>query len=148
MAEQLEPQVETASQVNKDVRFPIWATGRRKDSVARVRLSPGSGKIRINKKTMEDFFNGHERQKKDLFQPLLLTQTSKQFDILVNVQGGGVTGQSGAVRHAISRALAQFDEKLRILLRKEGYLTRDPRMVERKKPGQVKARKRFQFSKR
>lgn len=150
MAEQLDTQTTAANQTNqfKDIQFPIWATGRRKTSVARVRLLPGSGKIQINKKSLDGFFVGHNRHKKTLFEPLVATNTSNQFDVLVNVEGGGVTGQAGAIRHGISRALAQLDEKKRVLLRKEGYLTRDSRMVERKKPGQAKARKRFQFSKR
>ena len=123
------------------------AVGRRKTSTARVYLRPGSGKIVINKRPMEDYFSLAWRRKA-LEAPLAVTETSDQFDVVVNVKGGGLTGQAEAIRLGISRALVQFNEEYRKPLRDAGYLTRDPRMVERKKYGQPKARKRFQFSKR
>ncbi len=123
------------------------AVGRRKTSTARVYLRPGNGKIVINKRPMEEYFSLAWRQKATQA-PMVLTETSDQFDVLVNVKGGGLTGQAEAIRLGISRALLLFNEEYRKLLRDAGYLTRDPRMVERKKYGQPKARKRFQFSKR
>ncbi len=123
------------------------AVGRRKTSTARVYLRPGTGKVVINKRPMEDYFSLAWRRKA-LLDPLVLTETSDQFDVLVNVKGGGLTGQAEAIRLGIARALLQFNEDYRKLLRDAGYLTRDSRMVERKKYGQPKARKRFQFSKR
>lgn len=126
----------------------IWATGRRKTSVARVRLLPGGGKLVINSKSLDDYFGGHDRQKLEILQALKMTQPYATKDIVIHVHGGGVTGQAQAIRHGISRAFAQLDEKLKKELRKEGFLTRDDRMVERKKPGRPKARKRYQYSKR
>ena len=123
------------------------AVGRRKTSTARVYLRPGNGKIVINKRPMEEYFSLAWRQKATQA-PMVLTETSDQFDVLVNVKGGGLTGQAEAIRLGISRALLLFNEEYRKPLRDAGYLTRDPRMVERKKYGQPKARKRFQFSKR
>ncbi len=123
------------------------AVGRRKTSTARVYLRPGNGKIVINKRPMEEYFSLAWRQKATQA-PMVLTETSDQFDVLVNVKGGGLTGQAEAIRLGISRALLLFNEEYRKLLRDAGYLTRDSRMVERKKYGQPKARKRFQFSKR
>ena len=123
------------------------AVGRRKTSTARVYLRPGNGKIVINKRPMEEYFSLAWRQKATQA-PMVLTETSDQFDVLVNVKGGVLTGQAEAIRLGISRALLLFNEEYRKLLRDAGYLTRDPRMVERKKYGQPKARKRFQFSKR
>ncbi|MCH8962242.1 MAG: 30S ribosomal protein S9 [Bacteroidetes bacterium] len=123
------------------------AVGRRKTSTARVYLRPGNGKIVINKRPMEEYFSLAWRQKA-VRVPLVLTETSDQFDVVVNVKGGGLTGQAEAIRLGISRALLQFNEEYRKALRDAGYLTRDSRMVERKKYGQPKARKRFQFSKR
>ena len=123
------------------------AVGRRKTSTARVYLRPGSGKIVVNKRPMDVYFSLAWRQKA-VQAPLAVTETSDQFDVLVNVKGGGLTGQAEAIRLGISRALVQFNEEYRKPLRDAGYLTRDPRMVERKKYGQPKARKRFQFSKR
>ena len=122
-------------------------TGRRKKSVARVRLVPGSGAITINKRDIEDYF-GYETLKMIVRDPLKLTNTLDKFDVLVNVYGGGFTGQAGAIRHGISRALLNFDPELRGSLKKAGFLTRDPRMKERKKYGLKAARRAPQFSKR
>lgn len=123
------------------------AVGRRKKSVARVRLTPGTGKRIANKRTMKNYLQ-RETLEMIIEQPLKLVGLSDKVDINVNVDGGGLTGQAGAIRLGISRALLKYDEELRQSLKKEGFLTRDPRMVERKKAGQPKARKRFQFSKR
>jgi len=125
----------------------FYGTGRRKTSVARVRLYPGSGNITINDRTIDDYF-GLDTLKLLVRQPLVLTETSAKFDIVCNVDGGGISGQAGSIRHGISRALLKFDETLRPPLKKAGFLTRDPRMVERKKYGLKKARKAPQFSKR
>ncbi len=122
-------------------------TGRRKSSVARVRVMTGSGKITINGRDIDDYF-GLETLKLIARQPLNLTDTLDKFDIVVNVVGGGVSGQAGAIRHGISRALLQYDENLRPALKKAGFLTRDPRMKERKKYGLKAARRAPQFSKR
>ncbi len=122
-------------------------TGRRKSSVARVYLTPGKGNIIINKRTMDEYF-GLETLKVVVRQPLVATETLDKFDILVNVHGGGFTGQAGAIRHGISRALLQVDVDYRPTLKKAGYLTRDPRMKERKKYGLKAARRAPQFSKR
>lgn len=124
-----------------------YGTGRRKSSVARVYLMPGSGKITINKKDMDEYF-GLETLKIIVRQPLEATNMTDKFDILVNVKGGGFTGQAGAIRHGIARALNKYDLDLRPILKKAGYLTRDPRMKERKKYGLKKARRAPQFSKR
>ena len=124
-----------------------YGTGRRKESVARVRLVPGNGKITINKRDIDEYF-GLETLKTILRQPLALTGTEGKFDVLVNVQGGGFTGQAGAIRHGIARALLKFDAELRPALKKAGFLTRDPRMKERKKYGLKAARRAPQFSKR
>ena len=123
------------------------AVGRRKTSVARVYLRPGTGKITINKKPLETYLPTYVRQKA-LTGPLDITENRNKFDVIVNAKGGGLTGQAEATQLGIARALIKFDEELRGPLRAAGYLTRDPRMVERKKPGQPKARKKFQFSKR
>ncbi|MDQ7052408.1 MAG: 30S ribosomal protein S9 [candidate division KSB1 bacterium] len=123
------------------------AVGRRKESVARVRLVPGSGNIIVNKKPVLDYFK-RETLKMIIEQPLEATETMGKFDIYANVDGGGLTGQAGAMRLGIARALLKFDEDLRPILKKNGFLTRDPRMKERKKYGLAGARKRFQFSKR
>jgi len=125
----------------------FYGTGRRKSSVARVRLHPGSGNITINDRTIDDYF-GLDTLKLLVRQPLVLTETTAKFDIVCNVGGGGVSGQAGAIRHGISRALLKYDENLRLTLKKAGLLTRDPRMVERKKYGLKKARRAPQFSKR
>ena len=122
-------------------------TGRRKTSVARVRLATGSGKITVNGRAFENYFP-IETLRSTVSQPLALTATADKLDVKVNVTGGGPNGQAGAVRHGISRALLKFDAALRPALKKEGFLTRDPRERERKKYGQPGARKRFQFSKR
>ena len=124
-----------------------YGTGRRKTSVARVYLRPGSGKIVVNKRDFDDYFP-NQVLKMVIRQPLLLTETADKFDILVNVDGGGPSGQAGAIRHGISRALLEYNGELRPQLKAVGFLTRDARKVERKKYGQPKARKRFQFSKR
>ena len=124
-----------------------YGTGRRKTAVARVYLRPGSGKITVNRRDFDEYFP-NQVLKMVIRQPLLLTETADKFDILVNVDGGGATGQAGAIRHGISRALLEFNGELRPQLKAVGFLTRDARKVERKKYGQPKARKRFQFSKR
>ena len=124
-----------------------YGTGRRKKSVARVRVYAGSGKITINNRDIDDYF-GLETLKLIVRQPLALTGTADKFDIVCNVQGGGVTGQAGAIRHGLSRALLQYDENLRPALKKAGFLTRDPRMKERKKYGLKGARRAPQFSKK
>jgi small subunit ribosomal protein S9 len=124
-----------------------YGTGRRKTAVARVYLRPGSGNITVNRRDFDEFFP-NQVLKMVIRQPLLLTETADKFDILVNVQGGGSTGQAGAIRHGIARALLEYNAELRPRLKAAGFLTRDPRKVERKKYGQPKARKRFQFSKR
>ena len=125
----------------------FWGTGRRKTAVARVRLVPGKGDITINKRTMDDYF-GLETLKMMVRQPLELTGTGAKYDVLVNVKGGGFTGQAGAIRHGISRALLKAEPDLRSSLKAAGFLTRDPRMKERKKYGQRAARARYQYSKR
>jgi len=122
-------------------------TGRRKAAVARVRMAPGAGKILVNGRAFENYF-ATEAHRAVVLQPLLLTETAAKFDVRVNVKGGGPTGQAGAVRHGISRALLRADALLRPALKAAGLLTRDPRVKERKKYGQPGARKRFQYSKR
>lgn len=122
-------------------------TGRRKTSVARVRLVPGNGKFTINKRDIEDYFN-FETLRVKAKEPLVVTDSLDKFDVIVNVYGGGFTGQAGAIRHGIARALIEYDNELRPILKKGGHLTRDSRMVERKKYGFKKARKSPQFSKR
>ena len=129
------------------VKVQYYGTGRRKKSVARVRLIPGEGKVMINDRTIEDYF-GLETLKVIVKQPLVLTNTVGKFDVVCKVVGGGFTGQAGAIRHGITRALLKADEELRTILKKAGFLTRDPRMKERKKYGLKKARKAPQFSKR
>ena len=124
-----------------------YGTGRRKSRIARVYLVPGTGKITINKRDMDNYF-GLETLKLIVRQPLTLTETVDKFDVLVNVRGGGFTGQAGAIRHGISRALLQADNDYRPALKKAGFLTRDPRMKERKKYGLKAARRAPQFSKR
>ncbi len=125
----------------------FYGTGRRKKSVARVRVYAGTGKITINDRDIDDYF-GLETLKLIVRQPLTLTGTTEKFDIVCRVNGGGVTGQAGAIRHGLSRALLQYDESLRTSLKKAGFLTRDPRMKERKKYGLKGARRAPQFSKR
>ena len=133
---------------NSSTNFPVWTTGRRKTSVARVRIVPGSGQVLINNQSVNDYFQGHVRAKAEATAPLQIGRGVTSFDFHVSVEGGGVTGQAGAVKLGISRGLAQIDPTQKTAFRKEGFLTRDPRMVERKKPGQPKARRRFQHSKR
>ena len=125
----------------------FYGTGRRKSSIARVYLVPGTGKITINKKDMDSYF-GLETLKIIVRQPLEATNTTDKYDVIVTVRGGGFTGQAGAIRHGISRALLTVDEDFRPILKKAGYLTRDSRMKERKKYGLKKARRAPQFSKR
>ena len=125
----------------------FYGTGRRKKSIARVYLVPGTGKITINKRDIDEYL-GLETLKVIVRQPLVLTDTDSKFDVIVNVKGGGYTGQAGAIRHGIARALLQADADYRPALKKAGYLTRDPRMKERKKYGLKAARRAPQFSKR
>jgi len=122
-------------------------TGRRKNSVARVRLLPGDGKIVVNNKPLSDYF-GRDVLEQVVKQPLEVTETLGEFDVVVSVEGGGTSGQAGAIRHGIARALLETEGDYRGALKKAGYLTRDPRMKERKKYGRKKARKKPQFSKR
>ena len=124
-----------------------YGTGRRKKSIARVYLTPGTGKITINKRDIDEYF-GLETLKVVVRQPLVATETLEKFDVLVNVHGGGFTGQAGAIRHGIARALLKADAEFRPTLKKASYLTRDPRMKERKKYGLKAARRAPQFSKR
>ncbi len=128
-------------------KVQYFGTGRRKKSIARVRLVPGEGKVTINNRDIENYF-GLETLRVIVNQPLVLTGTKERFDVLVSVYGGGYTGQAGAIRHGIARALLKADQNLKPELKKAGYLTRDPRMKERKKYGLKKARKASQFSKR
>jgi small subunit ribosomal protein S9 len=126
----------------------FWGTGRRKTSVARVRIIPGGSGVEINGKTMAEYFGGRDILSTIVEQPLVLTETADKFKVIVNVDGGGQTGQAGAIRHGLSRALLKSDEELKGALREAGFLTRDSRMVERKKYGKKKARRSPQFSKR
>ncbi len=123
------------------------STGRRKESVARVRLSPGTGNITINGRTIDEYF-GRETSKMILVEPLKLVDQMGKLDVFVNARGGGLSGQAGAIRHGISRALCELNGEFRPILKKAGFITRDARAVERKKYGRPGARKRFQFSKR
>lgn len=124
-----------------------YGTGKRKTSIARVYLRPGSGQVIVNHRSFENYFPS-ETLRQLIAQPLVHTETKDKFDIYINVSGGGISGQAGAVRHGVSRALVDYNSDLRTTLKKAGFLTRDAREVERKKYGQKKARKRFQFSKR
>ena len=135
----------TAKATKKKLQF--WGTGRRKKAVARVRIMLGSGTLQINKRTIDDFF-GLDTLKVIVNQPLVTTEMTGKLDIFVNVRGGGFTGQAGAIRHGIARALVELDAGNKPVLKKAGFLTRDPRMKERKKYGLKKARKAPQFSKR
>jgi len=128
-------------------RIEYVAIGRRKESVARVRLRPGKGKIRVNKRSFEDFFP-RETHRIVITNPLKTAGRVEKFDVFASITGGGISGQAGALRHGIARALLLSDSSLRIALKKAGFLTRDPRAKERKKYGQKRARKNFQFSKR
>lgn len=133
--------------MNTLAQMQVMATGRRKTSVARVRLLPGDGQITINRRAMDDYF-GLETLKLIVKQPLLVVDLLGRYDIIANVQGGGISGQAGAIRHGIARALIKLDPDLRPSLKKEGFLTRDARMKERKKYGLKAARRAPQFSKR
>ncbi len=124
-----------------------YGTGRRKSSTARVYLRQGSGDIQVNSRPFEEYFRS-DVQKMVIRHPLVITEVADKFDVMIRVRGGGTTGQAGAVRHGLARALLEFDPELRPKLKAAGFLTRDPREVERKKYGQPGARKRFQFSKR
>ena len=128
-------------------KIQYWGTGRRKKAIARVRLVPGNGTININKRSIEDYF-GLDTLKLIVNQPLALTGTTEKFDVFVNVKGGGLSGQAGAIRHGIARALGVADAGYKAEIKKAGFLTRDPRMKERKKYGLKKARRAPQFSKR
>ncbi|MDY3350416.1 30S ribosomal protein S9 [Riemerella anatipestifer] len=125
----------------------VHKIGRRKTSVARVYVKPGAGKVTVNGRDVKNYFNTEVLVYK-VNQPFLLTETAEQYDVTVNVFGGGITGQAEAIRLGVSRALCEINEEFRAVLKPHGLLTRDARMVERKKPGQKKARKKFQFSKR
>ena len=125
----------------------IWGVGRRKSAVARVRVAPGTGRIEINGRSLNEYFTS-ERDRKSIFGPLEVTNTGGKMDVLVNADGGGPTGQTGAIVMGLGRALAKYDTSLEVPLRGGGFLTRDSRMKERKKYGQRGARRRFQFSKR
>ncbi len=125
-----------------------YGTGRRKTSTARVRLRPGAGEFQLNERSMEEYFGGHEALKMIVRQPFAITETNDKFDVLANLDGGGVAAQAGALRHGIARALVAWNAELRKKLKKAGFLTRDARKKERKKYGQKGARRRFQFSKR
>ena len=128
----------------------IWATGRRKTAIAQLRMAPNKdgGKILVNQKPLSEYFKGHEKHTMFALQSLNAVKSFSGYDFYIKVIGGGITGQAESIRLAIARALSQWDEKVRLQMRKEGFLTRDPRAVERKKSGQPKARKRFQYSKR
>lgn len=128
-------------------KLQFWGTGRRKKAIARVRIMPGTGVMQINKRSLDDFF-GLDTLKFIVNQPLVTTDMTGKLDVYVNVRGGGFTGQAGAIRHGISRALVELDAGNKPVLKKAGFLTRDPRMKERKKYGLKKARKAPQFSKR
>lgn len=131
-----------------ETEYPIWTTGRRKESVARIRVVPGSGRLLVNTKPLNDYFGGHVRARSEAAVPLSHSRLVTGFDFHISVVGGGVTGQAGAIKLGLARAIVQLDPAQKKNFRKEGFLTRDPRMVERKKPGQPKARRRFQHSKR
>ncbi len=139
--------VESGSQETKTKPTFTWGVGRRKSSVARVRIAPGAGKIEINGRTLNDYFTG-ERDRKAIFGPLEVTNTGGKMDIFVRATGGGQCGQAGAIVMGLARALARFDSGLEVALRGAEFMTRDSRMKERKKYGQRGARRRFQFSKR
>ena len=129
-------------------QIEYYGTGKRKSSVARVHLRPGSGEVLLNQRSMDEYFGGIEALKMIVRQPFAVTETTEKFDVVATVDGGGVSSQAGAIRHGISRALCEFDAELRKKLKKAGFLTRDARAKERKKYGQKGARRRFQFSKR
>ena len=147
MAEQESTATATATSEPKVKRNYTWGVGRRKSAVARVRIAPGSGKIEINGRELNDYLTA-ERDRKAIFGPLEVTNTGGKLDVFVNTDGGGLTGQAGAIVMGLGRALARYDKTLEVPLRNAGFLTRDSRMKERKKYGQRGARRRFQFSKR
>ncbi len=128
-------------------KLQYWGTGRRKKAIARVRLVAGNGSVNVNRRSLDDYF-GLDTLKLIVNQPLALVGAADKFDVIVNVKGGGLSGQAGAIRHGIARALVVADEAYKVELKKAGYLTRDPRMKERKKYGLKKARRAPQFSKR
>ncbi|MCL2797321.1 MAG: 30S ribosomal protein S9 [Firmicutes bacterium] len=136
-----------ATKTTSKKKLQFWGTGRRKKAIARVRLLPGAGLVSVNKRTLDEYF-GLDTMKLIVNQPLVLIEATAKFDIYVNVKGGGFTGQAGAIRHGIARALCEADPAYRPALKKAGFLSRDPRMKERKKYGLKKARKASQFSKR
>ena len=143
-----ESQPKAAPSVAKESKGGYWwGTGRRKSSVARVRIKPGSGKLVINKKQLDEYFH-RVQDREAVLSPLKTVNAENSFDIFINVNGGGTTGQAGAALLGIARALRNYDSNFIHALRDGGHLTRDPRMVERKKPGQSGARRRYQFSKR
>ena len=144
------PATETATNeltAAPEKRTFIWGVGRRKSACARVRIAPGTGKISINGRELNDYFTA-ERDRKSIFGPLEVTNTGGKMDVFANTDGGGPTGQTGAIVMGLGRALAKYDQSLEVPLRNAGFLTRDSRMKERKKYGQRGARRRFQFSKR
>ena len=134
--------------MTKDSNPQVSATGRRKTSIARIKALPGKGKLIVNSKSLDDYFRGMDRHKQMIMEPIGMFSSSKDYNFEIKVAGGGVTGQAGAIRHGISRIIIKISPDLRGEFKKAGLLTRDPRMVERKKPGRPKARKRFQYSKR
>lgn len=138
--------MEKMARVKKVTKY--YGTGRRKTSIARVWLLPGAGSIVVNEKPWEEYFGKRKLYETTIKEPLQVTKLADQFDVIAKITGGGVSGQVGAVRHGIARALLQLDPDLRPMLKKAGLLTRDPRVKERKKYGRKRARKRFQFSKR
>ncbi len=130
------------------IPLEYYGTGKRKTSIARVHLRPGTGEFRLNNRNLDEYFGGTEALKQIVKQPFAITETLEKFDVLATVRGGGVCAQAGAMRHGISRALCEYDIELRLSLKKAGFLMRDARIKERKKYGQKGARARFQFSKR
>ena len=146
MSDTSTPTVDT-SEAPKAKPSYVWGVGRRKSACARVRIAPGSGKIEINGRTLNEYLTA-ERDRKAIFGPLEVTNTGGKMDVWVNADGGGPTGQAGAIVMGLGRALAKYDHNLEVPLRNAGFLTRDSRMKERKKYGQRGARRRFQFSKR
>ena len=146
MAEETKATTETP-EAPKPKPVYVWGVGRRKSAVARVRIAPGNGKIEINGRTLNDYFTA-ERDRKMIFGPLEVTSVAGKMDVSVNANGGGPSGQTGAIVMGLGRALAKYDNTLEVALRGAGFLTRDSRMKERKKYGQRGARRRFQFSKR
>ena len=141
------PTTDTAAPASNEKRTFTWGVGRRKSACARVRIAAGTGKIEINGRELNDYFTA-ERDRKSIFGPLEVTNTGGKMDVMVNTDGGGPTGQTGAIVMGLGRALAKYDNTLEVPLRNAGFLTRDSRMKERKKYGQRGARRRFQFSKR